>query len=279
MNYRHAFHAGNHADVFKHAVLARLVDYLKRKDKPFRVIDTHAGRGAYNLRDAAAQRSPEWRDGIARLLSADLAADVSDLLEPYLSLARADVSAHRYPGSPDLIRRWLRSQDRLTAIELQPDDHLALAEHFTGDRQVRVLHLDGWFAMKGHLPPKERRGLVLVDPSFEVPGEYDRLVDHLIEAYKRFATGVFALWYPLKAGAPIAAFHARLATTHIPRLLIAELRTRADSDAPGLSGSGIVLVNPPYTLPDEVAVMLPALMGALAQGDGANWRCTWLNRE
>lgn len=282
MNYRHVYHAGNFADVFKHAVLARLIAYLKRKEKPFRVLDTHAGVGLYDLASGEAERTGEWRDGIGRLAGSRLDADVAALLEPYLAAVRAANEGEaltRYPGSPMLVRALLRPQDRLSAIELHPADAAALEAAFAGDRQTRVTLLDGWLALKSQLPPKERRGLVLVDPPFEVPGEYERLVDGLGEAHRRFATGLFCLWYPIKAGAPVAAFHQALAASGIPRILCAELNVRSEDATTGLAGSGLILVNPPFVLEDELAILLPALTDVLAQDASARHALFWLSGE
>src|SRR5690606_4824480 len=182
MNYRHAYHAGNFADVMKHAVLARIVEYLKRKDKAFRVIDTHAGTGMYDLSSEEAQKTGEWRGGIGTLLNAQLPGDAAALLKPYLDAVRAanpDGAVTRYPGSPAIARHLLRRQDRLTAIELHPADAAALKRHFAGDFQTRVIELDGWLALGAHLPPKEKRGLVLVDPPFEERDEFGRIVEGL----------------------------------------------------------------------------------------------------
>ncbi|WMS42608.1 23S rRNA (adenine(2030)-N(6))-methyltransferase RlmJ [Acuticoccus sp. MNP-M23] len=280
MNYRHIYHAGNFADVLKHAVLARLVGYLCQKPKPFRVIDTHAGLGLYDLSADEAQRTGEWRDGIGRLLGADLPAEAAALLAPYLDAVAAfnapgDMTA--YPGSPVLLRQLLRPVDRLSAIELHPDDHAVLADRFAGDHQVRVTRLNGWLALKGHLPPKERRGLVLVDPPFEEPGEYTRLADGLALGHRRFAGGTFCLWYPKKYGAPITAFHMALAATKIPSILCVEMDVRRGET--GLEGSGLIIVNPPYTLEAELAVLLPPLTRILAQDDSASHAVFWLARE
>lgn len=281
MNYRHAFHAGNFADVLKHAVLARLVTYLKRKDKPFRVIDTHAGVGVYDLTGEEAARSPEWRDGIARLLAADLSREAAALLAPYLDVVRAmnPAALTRYPGSPVLVRALLRRQDRLSAIELHPADHGALAAHFEGDPQTRVTRLDGWLALGAHVPPKERRGLVLVDPPFEAPGEFDRLAEGAQKAVRRFAGGLYALWYPRKDGAPVEAFHAALQSAGLAKMLVAELDVREARAASGLSGSGLVLINPPFTLEDELAVLLPDLARILGDGEGTQHSLFWLSGE
>ncbi|MEM6849484.1 MAG: 23S rRNA (adenine(2030)-N(6))-methyltransferase RlmJ [Pseudomonadota bacterium] len=278
MNYRHAFHAGNHGDVLKHAVLVRLVEYLKRKDKAFRVIDTHAGRGLYDLADEAAERSGEWRDGVARLLGAAVPAEARALLAPYFDIAL--VGAPRtYRGSPRIVRELLRPHDRLTAIDLHPDDHLALADHFYGDRQVRVLRLDGWLAMKGHLPPKERRGLIFVDPPFERPGEFERFATHLGEAHRRFSQGVYAFWYPTKDRAAVQAFYDALRELGIDNMIALELTVGAALKGSGMVGSGMVIVNPPYTLGDELDVILPALCAALGQDDNASWCRFWLVEE
>lgn len=279
MNYRHIYHAGNFADVFKHAVLTRLIAYLQRKEKPFRVLDTHAGTGLYDLTADEAARTGEWREGIGRLIDAELPANVASLLAPYLAAVRSvnGETITRYPGSPMLVRALLRPQDRLSAIELHPADAQTLAGQFAGDHQVRVTALDGWLALRSQVPPKERRGLVLVDPPFEVRGEYERLVEGLAAAHRRFATGLYCLWYPRKAGAPIRAFHEALAAAGIGRILCAELDIKAESDAAGLSGSGLIIVNPPFVLEDELATLLPALTGLLAQDEGASHALFWLS--
>lgn len=280
LNYRHAFHAGNHADVLKHAVLVRLILYLTRKPAPFRVIDTHAGPGLYDLGSDEAVRSPEWREGIARLMDAELTGDEAALLAPYLDLVRAmnPGALVDYPGSPLIVRRLMRGQDALAALELHPADHAALAALFARDRQVKTTMLDGWLALKSQLPPRERRGLVLVDPPYEEAADWERLAAGLAAAHARFATGVYCLWYPLKAGAPVAALHRALRATGIARILVAELTVR-DPAGPGLAGSGLVIVNPPYTLEGELGVMLPALSRVLAQDRHAAHRVVWLRGE
>ena len=208
MNYRHIYHAGNFADVLKHAVLARLIDYLKQKDKPFRVIDTHAGIGLYDLSSEEAQKTGEWIGGIGRLLKQDLPPKVAALLAPYLDAVKSlnrESNVLIYPGSPKLARMLMRKEDRLSAMELHPADFETLKGHFDGDFQTRVTHLDGWLALNAHLPPKEKRGLILVDPPFEEPGEYERLVDGLAKAWRKLA-GVAAVEadQPLDIGPPDA---------------------------------------------------------------------------
>ena len=277
MNYRHIYHAGNFADVLKHAVLARLVTYMKGKDKAFRVIDTHAGTGLYDLTSQEAQRTGEWRSGIGRLFGGDLPAEAAALLAPYLDTVRTlnpESGITRYPGSPKLARMLLRPQDRLSAIELHPADAETLRSEFAGDYQVRVIALDGWLALGAHVPPKEKRGLVLVDPPFEAEGEFERLTDGLARALRRWRGGTYCLWYPLKKDAPVAAFHRRLEALGADDMLCAELWVRPLSTDKGLNGSGLIVVNPPYTLEAELAVLLPVLEGLLATGPAAGSRLT-----
>lgn len=282
MNYRHIYHAGNFADVLKHAVLARLIRYAQKKDKAFRVLDTHAGIGLYDLSSEEAQKTGEWRDGIGRLLEAELPANVSELLEPYLSTVRElnpDGALKLYPGSPKLARMLFRPQDRLSAMELHPEDFNRLHNLFEGDFRVRVTELDGWLALGAHLPPKEKRGIILVDPPYEEEGEYQRLVKGLANAYKRFPGGTYCLWYPIKKGAPIKVFHEELQALDIPKMLCTELTVRSDRETTGLTGSGLVIVNPPFTLKDELHVLLPVLKTILAQDRFASQRTFWLRGE
>ncbi|CAD7033688.1 23S rRNA (adenine(2030)-N(6))-methyltransferase RlmJ [Pseudorhizobium endolithicum] len=282
MNYRHIYHAGNFADVLKHAVLARLVLYMQRKDKAFRILDTHAGIGLYDLSAEEAQKTGEWQDGIGRLMEAELPAQAAELLSPYLSAVRdlnPDGGIRLYPGSPKLVRMLFRPQDRLSAMELHPDDVRRLTRLFEGDYQVRVTELDGWLALGAHLPPKEKRGIILVDPPFEEPDEYERLVKGLATAYRRFPGGTYCLWYPLKKGAPIKDFHQALQDLEIPKTLCLELSVRSDRETTGLTGSGLIVVNPPFTLKDEMHALLPALKQVLAQDRFASQRAFWLRGE
>lgn len=283
MNYRHAFHAGNFADVVKHAVLTRILVHLAAKDTAYRVLDTHAGIGLYDLASDAATRTGEWRGGIGRLIGS-LPRDpaLADLLAPYLATlaevngttaeALAAETLSRYPGSPVLVRRLLRRQDRLTATELHPADAATLSALFAGDVQARIVELDGWLAAKSFLPFKERRGLVLIDPPFEVPGEFDRLVGALVEGHRRFATAVYALWYPIKDEGEAARFREAVVATGIRRILAVELRVSAVRPASPLSGTGMILVNPPWRLAEELDILLPWLASCLAAGPGAGAR-------
>lgn len=282
MNYRHAYHAGNFADVVKHVVLTRLLDYLKQKDKAFRVIDTHAGIGRYDLSSVEAQKTGEWQGGIGRLIDASFAAPVTALLAPYLETVRSlnpEGGIQKYPGSPMIARHLLRKQDRLSAIELHPKDVAKLRTLFAGDFQTRVIELDGWLALGAHLPPKEKRGLVLIDPPFEEAGEFERLVDGLIRAHKRWPGGIYALWYPIKDRKAIIAFRKALKQSGIPKLLDIEFEIRPASSQPSLDGSGLLVVNPPFTLEGELRTLMPALHRVLAVEKPAHWSLEWLAGE
>lgn len=282
MNYRHAYHAGNFADVVKHVVLARIVEYLKQKDKAFRVIDTHAGIGVYDLSSVEAQKTGEWRDGIGRMLEATLKPETANLLRPFLEAVRAMNPPDEltfYPGSPMIARHLLRKQDRLSAIELHPQDVETLKQRFAGDVQTRVIELDGWLALGAHLPPKEKRGLVLIDPPFEKEGEFGRLVDGLVKAHRRWPGGIYALWYPIKDRAAVNRFHADLAGTGIPKILDIRLDIRQPSPELRLDGTGMIVVNPPYSLEAELSELLPVLRNVLAETPKARWLVEWIAGE
>lgn len=277
MNYRHAFHAGGFVDVVKHLILTRIILYFQRKAAAFRVIDTHAGRGRYDLTGPEAVRSPEWRDGIARVLARGLPT----LADPYLDVIHAlnPDGLRVYPGSPLLARKLLRRHDRLEAVELHPKDAAALKEEFAGDIQTRVIALDGWLALGAHLPPKEKRGLVLVDPPFEAEGEWQRLVEGLVKAHRKFATGTFCLWYPLKEPQEVERFGSALRATAIPSILRLELTIRRPSTPPRLYGTGMIVVNPPFVLEEEMRELLPALAEVLADDGRGGWSVEWIRGE
>jgi 23S rRNA (adenine2030-N6)-methyltransferase len=275
MNYRHAFHAGNFADVVKHAVLALLIERLKAKDTAFRVIDTHAGIGLYDLTADQAARTGEWREGIGRVWGAQRDPALDALLAPYLAAVAAVNGAPepapltRYPGSPWIARHLFRRRDRLTAVELHPEDAQALEALFAGDVQVRTIALDGWLALGAFVPPKERRGLVLVDPPFEARDDFDTLLATFAAAHRKWPTGVYALWYPVKDLPAIDRFRLGLARSGIRRLLRAELTVR-DRDTPAtFNGAGLFICNPPWRFATTLAELLAGLMPLLAQAPGA----------
>ncbi len=255
MNYRHAFHAGNFADCFKHALLLWLLDALARKPAPFFVLDTHAGAGHYDLSGGSAERTGEWRAGILRLLD-----DAPAALTPYVDAVRA---LGLYPGSPALIRARLRSGDRLAACELHPEEAHALRQMFGRDRQVGVHQRDGWEAIGALLPPMERRGLVLIDPPYERQDEFASLASGLRTGWSRFAGGVFAAWYPIKHRAPVRAFHADVQASGIRDVVAAELHLREPVDPARLNGCGLLVVNPPFRFETEAPPILAALRARL----------------
>ncbi|EDQ33853.2 Protein involved in catabolism of external DNA [Hoeflea phototrophica DFL-43] len=272
MNYRHSYHAGNFADVLKHAVLAQIITYLKRKDQAFRIIDTHAGIGLYDLSSKEAQKTGEWHGGVGRVMEAKPSDQLAAFLAPWLTAVREmnpDGGMRLYPGSPKLARLLFRKQDRLSAIELHPADAKQLRSVFEGDYQVRVTELDGWLSLGAHLPPKEKRGLVLIDPPFEQEGEFDRLVDGLARATRRFPGGTYMLWHPIKADSPLATFDKKLIALARPRTLTVRLLVRDNKISPSLNGTGLVIVNPPFTLESELKAVLPELVTILAEGPGA----------
>ena len=272
MNYRHAFHAGNFADVVKHAVLALLIERLKEKEAAFRVIDTHAGVGLYDLAGDQATRTGEWRQGIGRLLARKLDPALVALLKPYyavIKIANGGGDLVRYPGSPWIARELLRRQDRLTAVELHPEDAAALRDLFAGDQQVKTIALDGWLALGSFVPPKERRGLVLVDPPFEERDDFDKLVAGLKAAHRRWPAGIYALWYPVKDLVAIDRFRADLARAGIPRLLRAELLIRNRAAVGRFNGAGLIICNPPWQFEETLTVLLTGLWPHLADGPGA----------
>lgn len=271
MNYRHAYHAGNFADVHKHALLARLIDYLKRKEKPFRVLDTHAGRGRYDLAGDEATRTGEHLSGIAALLGSPIAQD--PLLADYVGVVRqvaAETDGPAYPGSPLLARRLMRAQDRLSAYELHPVDAQALKANFAGDFQVKAIELDGWLALGAHLPPKERRGLVLVDPPFEREGEIERIVEGVVEAHRRWAGGIYALWYPIKRRSERERLHALLAQSGLADIVAAEFFREPFADEERLVGSGLVVINPPFVFANEAQTVMDRLLPVLSRSPDAH---------
>ena len=285
MNYRHAYHAGNFADVVKHAVLCRIISHLRQKPAAFRVIDTHAGAGVYDLAGPEADRTGEWRDGIGRLIGSGaqaLPADPRAMLAPYLDAVAAVNPPGKltaYPGSPTLIRTMLRRQDRLIACELEPQAAAALGATLRGDPRAKALAIDGWSALSAYVPPKERRGLVLVDPPFEQPDEFSRLARGLETAHRKWATGTYLLWYPIKDSTEVAAFVRKLARLGIAKMLRAELIVATSSEDLGLRGSGLIVVNPPWTLHDELKLLLPALAGVLRRDSKPVLTLDWLTRE
>jgi 23S rRNA (adenine2030-N6)-methyltransferase len=282
VNYRHAFHAGNFADVMKHAVLCRILTHLREKPAAFRVIDTHAGTGLYDLSGEEARRSGEWREGIARVRDATFTPDVSMLLAPYLDAVGALNERgvlKTYPGSPALVRAWLRGDDRLVACELEPRAFVSLAHHLRGDPRISTLEADGWTSLSGHVPPPERRGLVLVDPPYEQDDEFRQLSQGLAAAHRRWATGIYALWYPIKGRAGPDALAKSLKRLGIPKIMRVELMVSSMADISRLNGSGLIVVNPPWKLETELSQLLPALAAVLDRDGRGSSRVDWIAPE
>ncbi|MFZ0763681.1 MAG: 23S rRNA (adenine(2030)-N(6))-methyltransferase RlmJ [Bradyrhizobium sp.] len=281
MNYRHAFHAGNFADVIKHFVLVRILLHLQEKNPAFRVIDTHAGAGVYDLAGEEAERGGEWLTGIARIMQARFSESALPLIKPYLDIVRAfnpqPGQLTAYPGSPLLARALLRPQDRMTVCEVEPKARKALIEALRRDTQARVVDLDGWTALPAFVPPNERRGLVLIDPPYEQKDEFERLAAAFSEAYAKWPTGSYLLWYPAKS---------RRATDELARqvayavgqarppgkCLRVEFSVAPQTAGTGLSSAGLLIVNPPWTLAAELKTILPELEKPLGQGGAGRFR-------
>ncbi|HEV3044787.1 MAG TPA: 23S rRNA (adenine(2030)-N(6))-methyltransferase RlmJ [Roseiarcus sp.] len=283
MNYRHAYHAGNFADVFKHVFLARILSYLTLKETALRFMDTHAGIGRYDLTAEEAQRSGEWRDGVARLKAVAPPAPVAALLEPYLrALGPLDEAGRPklYPGSPAIAQALLRPQDRIALAELHPEDRAALVANMGRDGRLAIVELDGYMALNAWTPPKEKRGLALIDPPFEAADEMKRIVDSRARAIRKWPRGIYALWRPIKDRQDDGRFLNALAALGAPNMLRLELdvgaaRSTSAASAP-LTKTGLILVNPPHVLFDEAQILLPYLGKLLARSERAGFLCEWL---
>jgi len=283
MNYRHAFHAGNFADVVKHAILARILVYLGRKESPFRFIDTHAGAGRYDLTTGEARRSPEWRDGVARLLKAAPPPPVAALLAPYLRAIGAygrDGVPGSYPGSPAIAQALLRAGDRIALCEAHPEEREKLVQALGHDRRLSIVGTDGYVALNAYLPPRERRGLVLIDPPYEATDESRRVEEALARALRKWPTGVYLAWRPIREAAADAHFLNNIAALGAPNSLRIEIDVGPGPVGPQgqrpLSGAGLLIVNPPHTLLDEARTLLPWLAGLLARDGRGACVCEWL---
>ncbi|OQR38314.1 23S rRNA (adenine(2030)-N(6))-methyltransferase RlmJ [Pseudomonas sp. T] len=278
MNYRHAYHAGNHADVLKHIVLARIFALMARKDTPFAYLDSHSGIGLYDLLGDEASRTGEWESGIGRLAERD---DLPELLEDYLGVVSAlnpDGGLEFYPGSPELARRLTRPQDRVMLNELHPEDGRLLKANMAGERRISVHQGDGWLLPRAFLPVSEKRGVLLIDPPFEQPDDLERCVTALDEAIGRMRQTVVAIWYPIKDRRQLKRFYQRLEKSSAPKMLRVELCVHPAETADRLNGSGLVIVNPPWPLDEELRGLLPWLAETLAQSEGSS-QVDWLIAE
>ena len=271
MNYRHIYHAGNICDVVKHAVLTLILRHLHGKDKAFAVLDTHAGVGLYDLQDPRALKTDEAAEGILRVLDArplPLLADYYAVLRKVNPLweGKSAEGFRVYPGSPLIIFHSLRPQDRLMACELHPDDFSALRLASPADARMQIHERDGFEAMGAFLPPAEKRGLVLIDPPFEQADEFTQIVKRVAAAHRRWATGIYMIWYPVKDRPALWKFHEALAATGTGKILCAEFIYQEETRADRLNGSGLIVINPPWKLDDELRTLFPALHEALATG-------------
>jgi 23S rRNA (adenine2030-N6)-methyltransferase len=280
MNYRHIFHAGNFADVFKHAILTRILVHLRDKPAPFRVIDLHAGAGLYDLTSNEAERTGEWRDGIGRPFAAELRPEAAALLAPYLAAVRAfnpDGVLRHYPGSPLIVAEFLRANDRLIACELEQAAAAALGRRLHGIRQAKAVAIDGWIALNAYIPPSERRGLVVLDPSYEAPDEFPRLAAALVSAWRKWRTGIYMAWYPIKSRNGPDALARTVARAGIEKALRLEITIGAPAVDGLLAGCGLVVINPPWRLAEEAELVICALMELF--GGAGRHRVDWIGPE
>ena len=286
MNYRHTFHAGNFADVVKHAVLVRILLHLRDKSGPFRVLDCHGGAGLYDLApDKLAPREggreAEWQQGIGRLLKVQLSAPEQEILAPYLDLVRSfnpDGELRHYPGSPLIAQRLLRADDRLVACESEPATFHALQQSLGRDRRSKALDIDGWVALNAYLPPKERRGVVVIDPPFEQGDEFAHVLAGLGAAERKWPGGIYLIWYPLTRRANAAPFRKRLCAMAFPKILDVTFDLGEGAPAERLAACGLAIVNPPWTLESQLHVLLPTLARALGGTNGRGY-LSWLRSE
>ncbi|MBI5450094.1 MAG: 23S rRNA (adenine(2030)-N(6))-methyltransferase RlmJ [Gammaproteobacteria bacterium] len=279
LSYRHAFHAGNHADVLKHLVLMRLLEHLTQKDSPLLYVDTHAGAGGYALQSNASQKTGEYLAGIGRLWQQDgLPPELTRYVELVRGFNRGD-TLDFYPGSPWLARQLLRPADRLFLFELHPTDFEQLHDHCHADRRIKLRHEDGLSGCIGLLPPKEKRGLVLIDPSYEIKQDYHRVVETLAKAWRCFATGSYALWYPVIERPRIDALERALRNSGIRRIQLFELAIQPDQRGFGMTASGMIVINPPWTLRADMQRLLPVLADRLGLDGQGSYRIVELAGE
>jgi 23S rRNA (adenine2030-N6)-methyltransferase len=279
LSYRHGFHAGSFVDVHKHIALVMLLLHLRRKESPFCYLDTHAGAGLYDLESRFAQKHREFESGIAMLAAPECPpAPVAAYLE-IVAAANPGGGLRYYPGSPLIARRLLRPQDRMVLVELHSTEYPVLKSGFHNDKQVAVHHRDAFEALPALVPPRERRGLVLIDPSYEQEGEFDRVVEALKLAWGRWPTGIYAIWYPVQRRQPLGRFRQMLRTSGVHSILMNELRVAPDTAPNRLAGSGLMVVNPPWEFGEELRQAAAWLEPLLSQERHAPIRLEWLAAE
>ena len=284
LSYRHGFHAGNFVDVHKHITLIMLLESLRKKETPFCYIDTHAGAGYYDLFSEFAQKNREFETGIGILWGM---SDVPAIVDRYLDAVRKfnlrfqahAKQPHFYPGSPVIARQLLRSQDRMLLMELHNTEAPLLSEYFKNDKQVHIHHRDGFEALGGLVPPKEKRGLVLIDPAYEVRNEFERLTESVIEAWNKWPTGIYAIWYPLQKKQPIPKFQYDLRKANIKKIFLHEFSVIPDTGPNRLGGTGMIIINPPWQFDDQIGEVIDWLALKLDRGSHTPARSEWLVTE
>lgn len=278
LSYRHSFHAGNHADVLKHIVQSLILNSLQQKEKPFVYHDTHSGVGRYDLTHEWSEKTGEYKQGIARVWQQDnIPAELDSYLNAIRQLNQGETLRY-YPGSPRVARAHLREQDRMVLTELHPSDYPLLEQEFHRDRQVSIYKEDGFARLKASLPPQERRGLVLIDPPYELAKEYRDVVQAIAQSYKRWATGIYAIWYPVVNRCDIDDMLEGLQGLGIRKILQIELGVSPDTNERGMTASGMIVVNPPWTLESQMQTILPFLKQAIAPATG-HYKVEWVVPE
>ncbi|MDP4491750.1 MULTISPECIES: 23S rRNA (adenine(2030)-N(6))-methyltransferase RlmJ [Vibrio] len=278
LSYRHSFHAGNHADVLKHIVQSLILNSLQQKEKPFVYHDTHSGVGRYDLTHEWSEKTGEYKQGIARVWQQDnIPAELDSYLDAIRQLNQGETLRY-YPGSPRVARAHLREQDRMVLTELHPSDYPLLEQEFHRDRQVSIYKEDGFARLKASLPPQERRGLVLIDPPYELAKEYRDVVQAIAQSYKRWATGIYAIWYPVVNRCDIDDMVEGLQGLGIRKILQIELGVSPDTNERGMTASGMIVVNPPWTLESQMQTILPFLKQAIAPATG-HYKVEWVVPE
>ncbi|WP_114794049.1 23S rRNA (adenine(2030)-N(6))-methyltransferase RlmJ [Vibrio cholerae] len=278
LSYRHSFHAGNHADVLKHIVQSLILNSLQQKEKPFVYHDTHSGVGRYDLTHEWSEKNGEYKQGIARVWQKDnIPAELDSYLDAIRQLNQGETLRY-YPGSPRVARAHLREQDRMVLTELHPSDYPLLEQEFHRDRQVSIYKEDGFARLKASLPPQERRGLVLIDPPYELAKEYRDVVRAIAQSYKRWATGIYAIWYPVVNRCDIDDMLEGLQGLEIRKILQIELGVAPDTNERGMTASGMIVINPPWTLESQMQTILPFLKQAIAPATG-HYKVEWVVPE
>ncbi|MFO4670837.1 23S rRNA (adenine(2030)-N(6))-methyltransferase RlmJ [Vibrio cholerae] len=278
LSYRHSFHAGNHADVLKHIVQSQILNSLQQKEKPFVYHDTHSGVGRYDLTHDWSEKTGEYKQGIARVWQQDnIPAELDSYLDAIRQLNQGETLRY-YPGSPRVARAHLREQDRMVLTELHPSDYPLLEQEFHRDRQVSIYKEDGFARLKASLPPQERRGLVLIDPPYELAKEYRDVVRAIAQSYKRWATGIYAIWYPVVNRCDIDDMLEGLQGLEIRKILQIELGVAPDTNERGMTASGMIVINPPWTLESQMQTILPFLKQAIAPATG-HYKVEWVVPE